>query len=261
MSHSDIVPGKDTVAPLEGTAAVGWLKAGWKDLWTNPLPSLVYGVIVFAVSWALILGLILLDLSAYLFPALAGFLVIGPILAIGLYEKSRRIENQEPVTLSSMLFFHARSTTQILLAGVLLCLLVMLWIRAAVILYALFFGLRPFDGLDQILPFIFGTPEGWALFIVGSAVGGLFAAFAFSISVFGIPMLYDRKTDAFTAMAVSMNTVWHQLRILLPWGAIVVALGVLTLLSGLVLIIIVFPLLGHATWHAYRETCDTSRLD
>ena len=74
-------------------------------------------------------------------------------------------------------------------------------------------------------------------------------------------MLYDQKTDAFTAMAISMNTVWRQLWIVLPWGAVIVALGFLCLISGLLAIVIVFPLLGHATWHAYRETCDLSQLD
>ena len=114
------------------------------------------------------------------------------------------------------------AATQILFSGVMLCLLMLLWMRAAVILYALFFGLRPFSGLEETLPFVFGTLEGWALFIVGSAVGGLFAAFAFAISVFAIPMLYDQRTDVFTAMAISMSTVWHNLGVMLPWGAVIV---------------------------------------
>ena len=238
-----------------------WLRLGWRDLWTRPLPSLAYGVIVFIVSWVVVASLFSFDLSAYLFPALAGFLIIGPILALGLYDKSRRIENGEAVSLSSMLLVRAKSTTQIMFSGVLLCMLMLLWMRAAVILYALFFGLRPFSGLEEILPFVFGTPEGWALFVVGSAVGGLFAAFAFAISVFAIPMLYDQQTDVVTAMAISMSTVWNQLGVMLPWGAVIVILGVLTLASGFSLMIIVFPLLGHATWHVYREVCDISKLD
>ena len=160
-----------------------------------------------------------------------------------------------------MIFVRAKSTTQILFSGVLLCMLLLFWMRAAVILYALFFGLRPFVGIEQTLPIIFATPEGWALFIVGSAVGGLFAAFAFAISVVSIPMLYDQRTDVFTAMALSMNTVWHNLGVMLPWGAIIVLLGVLNLVSGLLTMIVVFPLVGHATWHAYRQVCDLSKLD
>ncbi len=253
----------DSLSPVsyDWTTAFRWLKAGWRDLWTRPLPSLAYGVIVFLVSWAVVASLFSLDQSSYLLPALAGLLIIGPVLALGLYDKSRRIESGEAVSLSSMLFVRAKSTTQILFSGVLLCLLMLLWMRAAVILYALFFGLRPFSGLEQILPFIFGTFDGWALLIVGSAVGGLFAAFAFSISVFAIPMLYDQRTDVFTAMAISMSTVWRHRGVMLPWGFVIVVLGILNLVSGLLTMILVFPLLGHATWHAYREICDLSKLD
>lgn len=242
-------------------AALRWLKAGWRDLWTQPMPSLFYGVLVFVVSWAVIACLFSFDLSAYLMPALAGFFIVGPILALGLYDKSRRIENGEPVSFGAMVYVRAKSTTQILFAGVLLGLLMLLWMRAAVILYALFFGLRPFSGVEQSLPFLIGTFDGWALMVVGSAVGGLFAAFAFAISVFSIPMLYDQRIDVFTAMAVSMSTVWNNLGVMLPWGVAIVVLGVLNLISGFVTMIVVFPLLGHATWHAYREICDTSKLD
>ena len=243
------------------TAAFRWLRLGWRDLWTRPLPSLAYGGIVFVLSWIVVASLFSFNLSAYLFPALAGFLIVGPVLALGLYDKSRCIENGAAVSLGAMFLVRPKSTTQILFSGVLLCLLMLLWMRAAVILYALFFGLLPFSGLDQILPVIFGTLEGWGLLIVGSAVGGLFAAFAFAISVFAIPLLYDQKTDVFTAMAISMSTVWNNLGVMLTWGAIVVALSTLALASGFVLMILVFPLLGHATWHAYRDIIDLSKLD
>lgn len=246
---------------FDAAPATRWLKAGWRDLWTQPLSSLGYGVLVFVVSWLIVGSLMTLDLSAYLFPALAGFLIVGPILALGLYHKSRCLETGEPVTLRAMILVRAKSAAQILFSGVLLCLLLLLWMRAAVILYALFFGLRPFAGLDQILPFLFGTLEGWGLLVVGSAVGGLFAAFTFAISVFGIPLLYDQRTDVFTAMAISLSTVWRQLGIMLPWAAAIVLLGVANLVSGCLAMVVTFPLLGHATWHAYREVCDLSRLD
>lgn len=246
---------------LDGAPAARWLKAGWRDLWTQPGASLGYGALVFVVSWAVVVSLLSFDLSAYLFPALSGFLIVGPILALGLYHKSRRLEAGEPVTLAGMVFVRAQSMAQILFAGVMLCLLMTLWLRAAVILYALLFGLQPFPGLDQILPLLFGTLEGWILLVVGSAVGGLFAALTFAISVFGIPLLYDRRTDVFTAMAISLSTVWRQLGTMLPWAAVITLLGAINFLSGFLSMVVVFPLLGHATWHAYREACDLSQLD
>ena len=134
----------------------------------------------------------------------------------------------------------------------LLCLLMLVWMRAAVIIYALFFGLLPFPGLDHIAPMLFTTPIGWAMLIVGSAVGGLFAAFSFAISAFSIPMLLNERVDALTAMGTSMALVWNNLPVMLTWGAIVLALFLLSLATGHVGLIIVFPVLGHGTWHAYR---------
>ena len=152
-----------------------------------------------------------------------------------------------------MVLVRAASGGQLLFTGVLLCLLMLLWMRAAVIIYALFFGLHPFPGLDRITGIIFTTPAGWAMLLVGTVVGGLFAAFSFAIGALSVPMLLDQKTDAFTAMATSMARVWRNLPVMLTWGAIVVALSGASLVTGLVGLVVVFPLLGHATWHAYSE--------
>ena len=95
----------------------------------------------------------------------------------------------------------------------------LLWMRAAVLIYALFFGIRPFPGLDHVVSIIFTTPVGLAMLVVGSLVGGLFAAFGFAISVFSIPMLLDQRTDALTAMATSMAMVWNNLVPTIVWGA------------------------------------------
>jgi uncharacterized membrane protein len=229
-----------------------WLAAGWRDLLTKPAPSLIYGFVVFAVSAIIVVGLFAFDLDYILLPAFAGFMVVGPVLAIGLYEKSRRLAAGIPITLGSMLRPHAVSMGQILLTGVLLCLLMLLWMRAAVILYALFFGLLPFPGLAQIAHVLFTTPTGWALLIVGTAVGALFAAFSFAIAAFSIPMLLEKRIDALTAMGTSMALVWNNLPVMLTWGTIVLALFLLSIATGLLGLIIAFPLLGHGTWHAYR---------
>jgi uncharacterized membrane protein len=232
--------------------AFGWLAAGWRDLSTRPASSLIYGFGVFVVSAVIVGGLVRFGLDYILFPALAGFMVVGPLLAIGLYEKSRRLAVGQPVTLGDMLFVPAASAGQILLTGALLCVLMMLWVRAAVIIYALFFGLLPFPGLNNIVPMLFTTPVGWALLVVGTIVGALFAAFSFAISAFSIPMLLEKRIDCLTAMGTSIRLVWNNLPVMLTWGAIVLMLFLLSLATGMVGLIIVFPLLGHGTWHAYR---------
>lgn len=237
------------VAPA---TAFRWLAAGWQDLSIRPASSIIYGFLVFLVSIGTVASLIAFGWDYILFPAFAGFMVVGPVLAVGLYEKSRRIAAGEPVSLASMIFVKPKSGGQLLFAGVMLCLLMLLWMRAAVIIYALFFGLRPFPGLDHIAPMLFTTPTGWAMLIVGSLIGGLFAAFSFAISAFAIPMLLNERVDALTAMGTSMALVWHNLPVMLVWATIVLALFLISLATGLLGMIVVFPVLGHGSWHAYR---------
>lgn len=234
------------------SVAFDWLAMGWRDLQVQPMSSLAYGVAIFFGSVAIVVGLFAFGWDYILFPAFAGFMVVGPVLAIGLYEKSRRIAARERVSLVNMIIVRAASGGQILFTGVLLCLLVLLWMRAAVIVYALFFGLLPFPGLDHIATMLLSTTTGWALLIVGSLIGALFAAFSFAVSAFSIPMLLNERVDALTAMGTSMQLVWNNLPVMLTWGVIVMALFLLSLMTGLIGLIVVFPLLGHGTWHAYR---------
>lgn len=233
-------------------AAFGWLRDGWRDLVVNPAPSLLYGLFVFVLSASIVAGLIWLAWDFALFPAIAGFLVFAPALAIGLYDKSRALEVNEPVSLRHMLLPHARAGGQVLFTGALLCGVMLLWMRAAVIIYALFFGVRPFPGLDDITPMLFTTTTGIAMLVVGTLVGGLFAAFSFAISAFSIPMMLDKRVDALTAMGTSWALVWNNLSAMLVWGALVLALFLLSVGTGFLGLVVVFPWLGHATWHAYR---------
>lgn len=230
-----------------------WLGYGWRDLWTNPVPSLLYGLGVFIGSLVFIVYMIDTGRDYFLFPALAGFMIVGPLVAAGLYLKSRNIEKGERVTLRSMLAVQPRAGAQVFFTGMLLTMVMLLWMRAAVIVYALFFGVRPFPGLDHVTEMLVTTPTGWAMLVVGSLIGALFAGFAFAVSVFSIPMLLDRRVDALTAMGVSMAMVWNNLNPMLMWGAIVLVLFLLCVATGLIGLIVIFPWLGHATWHAYRE--------
>jgi len=229
-----------------------WLAAGWSDFWSKSRLSVVYGLVVFAISICAVAGLFRLELDYVLFPALSAFLILGPLMALGLYEKSRRLSEGRVVTLRCMMFVVPRSGGQVIFAGLMLALLVLLWMRAAVILYALFFGLLPFPGLAGVGYELLHTAAGWGLLFMGTLVGGLFAAFAFAISVFSIPMLLNERSDAMTAMGTSMALVANNLPVMLAWGAIVLVLMVISILSGFLGLIVFFPVIGHATWHAYR---------
>jgi uncharacterized membrane protein len=234
------------------SAPFAWLRRGWGDLATQPLPSLAYGLAMFVISVTGIWTLFTAKLDYLLFPALAGFMIVAPLFATGLYLKSRKLAEGGRISLAEMVAVRPSAGAQVFFTGLLLCMLMMLWIRAAVLIYALFFGVQPFPGLDGVVHVLLTTYAGWAMLVVGVLVGALFAGFSFAIGVFSIPMLLDQRIDAITAMAVSGTMVWNNLRPMLTWGAIVLVLFLISLATGLVGLIVVFPLLGHATWHAYE---------
>jgi uncharacterized membrane protein len=234
---------------LPAMAPLAWLSAGWRDLWDRPGLSLAYGLGIALISYGLLYAMYAFDWMQILFPALAGFLVVGPLLATGLYEKSRRLASREKLTLGAMLFPHGGM--HLFFVGAVLMTLMLIWVRAAVLLYALFFGWRPFPGFENITAMLFTTSPGLLMLVVGTAVGGLFAAFSFAIGAFSIPMMLDRKVDAFTAMGLSLSYVTNNMPATLVWAVIVVGLTLVSIATGLLGLILIFPLLGHATWHAY----------
>lgn len=235
------------------SAAFGWLGAAWRDMIASLGPSLAYGLLVSIISAVFVWMMITLRWDYLLFPALAGFMIVGPILAIGLYEVSRAREEGRRVSLADTLAFRPYSVAQVFFAGLLLCLLLLLWMRAAVLIYALFFGYRHFPGLEHLPELLLGTPLGWGMIVTGSFVGALFAAFAFATSVFSIPMLVKERSDILTAAGTSISMVWNNLPVMIAWGAIVLALFMVSVLTAFIGLIIVFPLLGYGTWHAYRS--------
>lgn len=237
---------------LPASAALGWLMAGWRDFLASPAPSLAYGALVVVLSYAVLWLLWVTGLSHLVLPAISGFLIVAPLFALGLYEKSWRIERGEGTSFLQMLAVRPAAGGQIIFAGLMLSLLVLLWIRAADLLYALVFGMTAFHGFEEAMVEVFTTPRGWILLASGTVVGGLFAAFSFAISMFSIPMLMSEDRDALTAMGLSFAMTNRNLAPCIAWGAIValgLALAAGTRLFGLA---IIFPILGHGTWHAWR---------
>lgn len=231
--------------------ALDWLAAGWRDLRSDPVPSLAYGLALALISYAVLWALNASHLLYLALPALSGFLIVGPFLAAGLYRKSRRLSAGETLRLPEMIAFRPASGAQLAFAGLLLGLLVLFWLRAADLLYALFFGLSPFPGAGDALMNVLTTPRGWGLLVTGTLVGGLFAALAFAISVFSIPMLVSERTDALTALGLSFAMTTANLGPMLAWAAIVTVGLALAALSGLLGLVVIFPVLGHGTWQAY----------
>src|SRR3546814_15274464 len=133
-----------------------------------------------------------------------------------------------------MLLPHARAGGQVLFIGALLCGVMLLWMRAAVIIYALFFGVRPFPGIDHIAPMLFTSSTGIAMLAVGTLIGGLFAAFSFALSAFSIPLLLDQRVDALTAFGTRWALFWNNLHVMTPWVPLVLTLFLLVYATGFV---------------------------
>lgn len=240
-----------TIRKIGVDEPTAWLAAGWHDMLQAPLVSLGYGAIFMLVSQFLFLGLMAFDLGSVILPLAGGFLLIGPLAAVGFYEISRRIELGEPVSFGNAFFAWRENADQIALMGVALLVAMFVWIQVALILFALFFQGSP----PTLTAFVAELFSGWhnvPFLVIGTLAGGILAAIVFAISVVSVPMLLDRDVTAPAAIVTSLRAVQANWRVLIGWAvtiAVLTTLGIVTFFVGLVL---VMPLLGHASWHAYR---------
>lgn len=231
-----------------------WLTAGWHDLWSVPHIGLTYGAL-FALAALLIIGGLFMFEAQALFPAFAGgYLIIAPFLGVGLYEASRRRAAGEAVTLGAVARAGLAARGQLAFFGVMLLLVFLIWLRIAFLLMMIFLGTSSPPPLD-LLPYdLLVTIPGVALLVVGSIVGGLIAAVVFAMSVVAVPMLLVTRVDAFTAARFSVETVLANPKPMALWAALIAGLMVIAFGTWLVGLVVVFPLIAHATWHAYAET-------
>ncbi len=224
-----------------------WLALGWRDFRRAPVIGLVYGTCFAAMGWMLLL--LFQHAPAYTLALSAGFLLMGPFMCLGLYDASRKLERGEaPGLWASLTAWRARSGTMAIFGGVLL-VLEMLWGRASLIVFALSFdGMPDFKGSLRALL----DPENLPFIAAYLAVGGLFAGLIFAISVVAIPMILDRQTDAITAGLTSLRLCLTQPGVMLLWGALITLAVVLAMAPWFAGLLVAAPVLGHASWHAYR---------
>jgi uncharacterized membrane protein len=239
-------------------APYGWLAAGWRDLWRVPAVSLTYGAIFAAVGAFLALGLTQTGLQSLVLVLAAGFALVGPMLAAGLYETSRRLEKGEPVSFASTLRSAFLERGQLPYMGLFLALIYLAWVETALLLFMLFFGPEPMPPLRTFLSNLLLTDRGLGLLIVGTAVGAVLAVTVFAISVVSVPLLMVKRIDVVTASLTSISACRENVSAMALWAALIAAamlLGFGTLFAGL---IVTFPLIGHATWHAFRDVVEYS---
>lgn len=233
------------------------LRRGVKDFATKP-SHVVFLCIIYPVV-GLVLGRVTLGsrLLPLLFPLMAGFALVGPFAAIGLYELSRRREQGlEPTWRDAFQVVRSKAFGSILALGAILAALFVAWLAVANWLYAVTVGGEGPASFGAFLHDLFLTTPGWVLIIVGNAVGFLFALVVLTISVVSFPMLLDRNVGIVAAVRTSIDAVRANPRTMAIWGLIVaggLVAGSLPLFIGLA---VVMPILGHATWHLYRRVVE-----
>jgi len=238
------------VAPcrlLSLTAPLEWLRLGWNDLRAAPWQGALYGLLLGSLGAVIALLSWKFGLLALYVGLASGFVFVGPFLATGFYSISYQREHGEQPTVAAGFRHGLVSLRDTLIVGVCLLVVLLVWARAGMILSVF----RPSDAFPtwhDLVPYL----------SIGTVVGALFCAIVFAATAFSLPMLLDRRTDAVTAVVTSVNATLRNKLVMLLWGALIVAavlVGFATMFFGF---IVLLPLIGHATWHSYRQTIDVT---
>lgn len=245
---SEDAPPAIVLQPLRFADPLRWLGAGWRDMRATPGVAAFYGVCFWLM--ALSLGWVFRTKPEYVMSLASGCLLVGPFLAMGLYDTSRRREAGLAPGLSHSLTCWDRHLGSMGMLVLVLIVLELLWGRASLVVFAVFFN-TGMPSTTGVLQAVF-NPQNWAFVAVYTVVGGAFAALVFATSVVSIPMILDRDTDALTAAITSIRVVLDNFGVMLWWGFLITLLVSLSLSAWGAGLLLVGPLLGHASWHAYR---------
>lgn len=246
------VPPIREVAP---EAIARWLRQGWRDFRQAGWPSLMHGLIVTGMS------LVIVEIALLFWPllpgAVSGFLVVGPILATGLYALSRRIERGQPTRPTDAYNAWRRGSRCLLRFGLLLVLVATAWVAVSVVMFHFFVKVE-ITGALAFLRYVFSQDD--TVFLLWTVLAGLVAAVTFAVTVVSVPMLMDRNVTTPLAIRTSVRAVAESPVTMTAWALVILlasAFSVVTLMIGF---IVLYPVMGHASWHVYRDVVDASQL-
>jgi uncharacterized membrane protein len=237
------------IRPVTLGAPLHWLFLGLADLKAAPLASLFYGIMFALMGWAIVFfyG------NAYSLTValMGGFMLLGPGLAMGLYALSRQREAGEVPRLAPTLTIWRTNVSNLATFALVTGVVFLIWARASMVVFAVFYS----SGLPTAADFIreLAAFENAEFVIAYLVIGSGFASFIFSISVVAVPLMLDRNKDAITAMLLSLVCVAKNPLPMLFWAIIIVALTVFGFFTAFIGLVVTMPILGHATWHAYRS--------
>jgi len=230
------------------------LAAGLRDFQAAPSYGLFFGAIYAIGGIAIVFSVIWLGVGYLAYPLATGFALIGPFVAVGLYEVSRRREQNLPISWGTILgaVFQQGQREMGWMAFVTLFIFT-IWMYQVRLLLALFLGFSAFGTLGEFINVVLTTPEGIAFLVVGNIVGGLLALVLYSLTVISFPLLLDRDVDFITAMITSVRAVVLNPIPMIGWAIIVGIDLVFSAVPSFLGLIITLPVIGHATWHLYRR--------
>ena len=229
------------------------LTAGWRDFRAAPLYGLFFAGVYVLGGWLILWSITAKGQLWWTLPAGAGFPILGPFIACGLYEVSRRLEQGEALEWRGVLgvVFSQKDRQTPSMAAVIVVFF-LFWNFLAHMIFALFLGNVTLTNITSSLA-MFSTPAGLTMLIVGTGVGAVFSTLLFSLTVVSLPMLLEREVDFVTAMLTSVAVVRESPMVMLGWGACIAACLFAAMLPGFLGLFIALPVLGHASWHLYRR--------